>query len=144
MGDPRPVLDQINLVVGDMEAMVGFYRALGVDLPDTPPPWDQHHRSARNADGLDLDLDSNTFAAAWNAGWSRGQTGVVIGFRVSSRDEVDRTYLRLTELGHRGQQEPHDAFWGARYSIVTDPDGNAVGIMSPIDPARRTAPPDPT
>jgi len=39
------------------------------------------------------------------------------------------------------QQAPYDAFWGARYAIVEDPDGNAVGLMSPIDPDRRTAPP---
>ena len=35
------------------------------------------------------------------------------------------------------QQEPYDAFWGARYAVVSDPDGNGVGIMSPIDPAQR-------
>ncbi len=144
MGDARPVLDQLNVIVGDMEAMVGFYRALGVELPDAPPPWDEHHRSAPNPGGLDFDLDSSTFASAWNQGWPRGQTGLVIGFRVPSRDDVDGTYARLTGMGYDGQQEPYDAFWGARYAIVTDPDGNAVGIMSPIDPARRTAPPDPS
>jgi hypothetical protein len=26
----------------------------------------------------------------------------------------------------------------ARYAIVEDPDGNAVGVMSPVDPARRS------
>jgi hypothetical protein len=34
--------------------------------------------------------------------------------------------------------EPYDAFWGARYAIVEDAGGNAVGIMSPVDPARRS------
>jgi uncharacterized glyoxalase superfamily protein PhnB len=33
-------------------------------------------------------------------------------------------------------------FWGARYAIVEDPDGNHVGVMSPSDPDRRRAPPD--
>ena len=28
--------------------------------------------------------------------------------------------------------------WGARYAVVEDPDGNAVGIMSPSDPDRRS------
>jgi hypothetical protein len=32
---------------------------------------------------------------------------------------------------------------GARYAIVTDPDGNSVGIMSPVDRERRSAPPTP-
>jgi uncharacterized glyoxalase superfamily protein PhnB len=98
---------------------------------------------ASGAGDLDLDLDSTASASVWSSGWPRGQSGVVIGFRVSSRDEVDRLYDHLTSMGHGGQQEPYDAFWGARYAIVTDPDGNAVGIMSPPDPARRTPAPDP-
>jgi len=43
----------------------------------------------------------------------------------------------LVEHGAVGQQPPWDAFWGARYAVVEDPDGNAVGIMSAIDPDRR-------
>jgi uncharacterized glyoxalase superfamily protein PhnB len=38
-------------------------------------------------------------------------------------------------------QPPWDAFWGARYAIVEDPDGIAVGLMSPISPDRRSPPP---
>ena len=41
----------------------------------------------------------------------------------------------------RPGQPPFDAFWGARYAIVADPDGNDVGLMSPIDESRRTWPP---
>lgn len=43
--------------------------------------------------------------------------------------------------GHKGRQPPYDAFWGARYAIVADPDGNDVGLMSPLDEKRRTWPP---
>jgi predicted enzyme related to lactoylglutathione lyase len=39
-------------------------------------------------------------------------------------------------------QPPYDTFCGARYAILLDPDGNYVGLMSPPDPARRSAPPD--
>jgi uncharacterized glyoxalase superfamily protein PhnB len=38
-------------------------------------------------------------------------------------------------------QAPFDAFWGARYAIVEDPDGIAVGLMSPISANRRSPPP---
>jgi Glyoxalase/Bleomycin resistance protein/Dioxygenase superfamily len=44
----------------------------------------------------------------------------------------------ITAAGYRGQQPPYDAFWGARYAVIEDPDGNAVGIMSPVDPDRRS------
>jgi hypothetical protein len=39
-------------------------------------------------------------------------------------------------------QPPYDAFWGARYAIVEDPDGIAVGLMSPISPDFKSVPPD--
>jgi uncharacterized glyoxalase superfamily protein PhnB len=44
--------------------------------------------------------------------------------------------------GYLGRQPPFDAFWGARYAIVADPDGNDVGLMSPVDESRRTWPPE--
>ena len=133
-----PVLDQINLVVSDMEATVAFYRRLGLDIPDTDPAFQAHHRSARLPGGIDFDIDSVEFARHWDKGWRSGAG--VIGFKLSSREEVDAVYADLTSAGYLGQQEPYDAFWGARHAIVEDPDGNPVGLTSPIDPARRRPP----
>ena len=136
-----PRLDQINLVVSDMAASVAFYRRLGVVIQDTAPEWDPHHRSADLGSGVDLDLDSETFAKQWNQGWSGGR--VVVGFKVDSRQQVDKIHDDLVSAGYRSQQRPYDAFWGARYAIIEDPDGNCVGIMSPVDPDQRssTSPP---
>jgi catechol 2,3-dioxygenase-like lactoylglutathione lyase family enzyme len=70
-----------------------------------------------------------------------GRAGcAVIGFKVLDRERVDELYSELTAFGYVGQQPPYDAFWGARYAIVEDPDGNPVGIMSPVDPDRRSRP----
>ena len=143
MTDERPVLDQINLVVRDMDAMVAFYARLGVEVAPSVEPWMRHHRTLSSTDGLDLDLDSTEFAATWNRGWPPGQTGALVGFRVASRRAVDAIYDDLTSAGYIGQQPPYDAFWGARYAVVVDPEGNSVGLMSPSDPARRTPGPPP-
>ncbi|HTO09677.1 MAG TPA: VOC family protein, partial [Myxococcota bacterium] len=67
---------------------------------------------------------------------------IVLTFHVPAREDVDRIHGKLTGLGHRSSQPPFDAFWGARYAIVEDPDGTHVGIMSPSDPELRRAPPD--
>ena len=134
----RPALSQINLIVRDMPATVDFYRRLGVEVADTLPQWASDHRNVAAPDGLDFDLDSSTFAAQWNQGWPKDQTGAVIGFRVVERDTVDAIYADLTGAGYAGQQPPYDAFWGARYAVVADPDGNSVGIMSAVDPMRKT------
>jgi uncharacterized glyoxalase superfamily protein PhnB len=48
----------------------------------------------------------------------------------------------LTGAGYKGLQAPFDAFWGARYAVVEDPNGIAVGLMSPSDPNRRYWPPE--
>ena len=147
----RIVLDQVNIVVGDMAAAVDFYRLLGLDIPATEPGWDEHHRSvaldSEASDGrLDFDLDSREFAAYWGGG-EPGEppaAGLVLGFRVATRDAVDELYQRITTAGHTGRRAPYDTFWGARYAIVEDPDGTPVGLMSPPDDAHRASPPPPS
>jgi catechol 2,3-dioxygenase-like lactoylglutathione lyase family enzyme len=135
-------LDQINVVVRDMEAMAGFYGRLGLSLDRGMPEWAPHHRNTGGEGGLDLDLDSEAFASVWNRGWPGG-TGIVLGFRVQERDQVDRLYEELTAEGYGGQQPPYDAFWGSRFAVLEDPDGNSAALMSPPDPSRRTPPPAP-
>jgi uncharacterized glyoxalase superfamily protein PhnB len=146
----RAVFDQVNIVGRDPAASVAFYRRLGVEIPEARV-WGTktgiHHVSALPAtkDAADLDIDSAAFAQLWNTGW-RGRNDlagrVVIGFKLETREAVDAAYAEATGAGHQGLQPPCDAFWGARYAIVEDPDGIAVGLMSPIDPARKTAPPE--
>jgi uncharacterized glyoxalase superfamily protein PhnB len=95
--------------------------------------------------GFVLHFDSVALAKAYDRGWrepSGSGTRNVVGFGVGSREEVDRRHAELTRLGYRSAQEPYDTFWGSRYAIVEDPDGNHVGLMSAPDPARRRAPPD--
>src|SRR5262249_58825039 len=101
------------------------------------------HRSANVGAGLDLELDSSEFGAVWNRGQPDTKPRVVIGFRLADRDAVDRTYADLITEGYTGQQQPYDPFWGARYAVVEDPDGNSVGLMSPADDALRSPPPPP-
>jgi catechol 2,3-dioxygenase-like lactoylglutathione lyase family enzyme len=146
----KPILDQINLVCGDTEASIAFYRRLGVDIPDSAiwrTPTGAHHIGTgdRSSDrAIDFDLDSTAFAECWNSGWKghRDLGGrVVVGFSVATRAAVDEVFHDMTSAGYRRLQEPVDAFWGARYAIIEDPDGIAVGIMSPISPDRKSPPP---
>jgi catechol 2,3-dioxygenase-like lactoylglutathione lyase family enzyme len=148
MNATGPKLEQLNIVSDDIEASIAFYRRLGVDIPEQAV-WrtasGTHHVSAGGAESaVDLDLDSIAFARKWNAGWQgredlRGR--VVVGFSLPSREAVDATYADLTGAGYVGLQAPWDAFWGARYAIVEDPDGIAVGLMSPQSDDRRSPPP---
>jgi catechol 2,3-dioxygenase-like lactoylglutathione lyase family enzyme len=136
-----PRLKQVNIAVRDMDAMAAFYERLGLPLAGHPD-WTAHHRSAPGDDAPDIELDSIAFTSQWNEGWD-GRSGVVLGFEVPSRDAVDRLYEQLTAAGAASQQTPFDAFWGARFAVIADPDGNAIALTSPIDSADRSAPPPP-
>jgi Glyoxalase/Bleomycin resistance protein/Dioxygenase superfamily len=93
--------------------------------------------------GFSLELDTAESARLWHAGWRADPAGakVVLGFMLATRQAVDEAYAELTSAGYRGRQPPFDAFWGARYAIVADPDGNDVGLMSPVEDSRLTWPP---
>ena len=146
MTNPPPKLDQINIVSRDPEASMVFYRRLGMSIPEQRV-WrtatGAHHITAQR-DDFDVDIDSTAFAQIWNGGW-KGRVDlagrVVVGFSVESREGVDTLYADLTNAGYKGLQPPWDAFWGARYAVVEDPDGIPVGLMSPISPELRYPPP---
>jgi predicted lactoylglutathione lyase len=141
MPDPRPLLNQLNLVVRDMEATLAFYRRLGLTVNVAP---DGQHAATPMPNGVSLEFDTTGLVPQFDSGWS-GSTGgsTVLGFELGSREAVDELYAELTEAGHRSHQRPYDAFWGARYAIVDDPDGNGVGLMSPLDESRKAWPPEP-
>jgi uncharacterized glyoxalase superfamily protein PhnB len=136
---------QINLVVHDMAVSLAFYRRLGLDIPDSGV-WEvkgaAHHAKADGAGTVDLEFDSRRLAQAYNAGFAAERGRVVIGVELDSREAVDALWTALLEESVQGLQPPYDAFWGARYAIVEDPDGNPVALSSPADPARRSAPPE--
>lgn len=145
-----PVFNQVNIVSGDAETSLRFYRRLGLEIPDSAvwkTPSGPHHITAQRLPGAaeaDLDIDSTVFARVWNSGWKNQPHlagRVVIGFGVSSRDRVDALYAEMTAAGYRGLQSPYDALWGARYAMIEDPDGIAVGIMSPASAEHRSPPP---
>ncbi len=142
---PSPVFDQLNLISDDLDATVRFYRQLGIKLgdPARTEAGEPFHASGPGGGGAQLEGDSSAFARVWNQGWQQEADlngRVVVGLRVADRAEVDRLYGEIIAAGHKGLQPPFDAFWGARYAIVEDPNGLAVGLMSPRD-GRHQAPP---
>ncbi len=147
----KPVLEQINLICGNTDASLAFYRKLGVDIPEENV-WrtatGAHHISAEPSSDkvtMRLELDSTAFAQAWNTAWKgrKDLAGrIFVGFRVPERADVDVVFREMTAAGYRGLEPPQDAFWGSRYAIIEDPDGIAVGIMSPKSPDMGSPPPE--
>ena len=132
----------LNVVVRDMAASTDFYRRLGIAVPASGGAAGAHVQ-LKMPGGFSLELDTAESARLWHAGWRTDPASakVVLGFALPTRQAVDDRYAELTLAGYRGRQPPFDAFWGARYAIVADPDGNDVGLMSPVEESRRTWPP---
>jgi len=136
---------QINLIVRDMRESLDFYRRIGIDFPQDAV-WrtatGAHHAGAKTGGDVDLELDSRRMAQAYNAGFAAERGRVMIGIELESRAAVDALWHELVSESVQGLQPPYDAFWGARLAIVEDPDGNPVSLSSPVDPARRSPPPE--
>ena len=137
---------QINLLVSDMAASIEFYRLRELDVADAFE-WPagsgaEHVDDMRAANGCYMALDNYPMARIWNPRFEpdRPEGNVVIGLTVDTRDDVDRLYRAVEAAGHPVGQEPYDAFFGSRYAIVIDPDGNQVGLKSPIEDDRRYEP----
>jgi catechol 2,3-dioxygenase-like lactoylglutathione lyase family enzyme len=142
VSDGTPDLHMVNLVVSDMTASLDFYRRLGIAVPEGGDAAGAHVQ-LRMPSGFSLELDTAESVRLWHAAWRADPAGVsvVVGFSLPTRDAVDQRYAELTSAGYLGRQRPFDAFWGARYAIVADPDGNDIGLMSPIEETRRSWPP---
>ena len=146
MSESIPRFNQLNLVVEDIDAAVAFYRALGMrvrfDGGEWPAGSGARHVALDNGDKVIFELDNVAMARIYHAGWRSPDTAnpVVLGFSLPSREAVDERYQALTAAGYTGRQEAYDAFFGARYAVVSDPAGNDVGLMSPIDQHRRFTP----
>jgi catechol 2,3-dioxygenase-like lactoylglutathione lyase family enzyme len=123
-------LDLIGLVVEDMAASLAFYRNLGLDLPaeaDREP-----HVDVVLGSGLRLAWDTVDVIRSFTD-WTPPSGGhrISLAFGFDGPAEVDAAYAKLVSLGYPGRKEPWDAFWGQRYAIVTDPDGNNVDLFAP-------------
>jgi len=127
-----PRFDLIGLVVADMAASLAFYRRLGFDLPDDADG--QPHVECILPGGLRLAWDTVETVRSFDADWAapRGSHRVDLAFACEDGAEVDRVYRDLVAAGYDGHKEPWDAFWGQRYAIVHDPDGNAVDLFAPL------------
>jgi catechol 2,3-dioxygenase-like lactoylglutathione lyase family enzyme len=140
----EPTFGHVDIICSDTRASVAFYRRLGLDIP-TEAVWksedDPHHVVARFASGFELALDSVELTKGYDPGWTPSSgAAVCIVFNVPAREDVDAIYADMTGAGYEGHLAPFDAFWGARYAIINDPDGNKIGVMSPSNHEHGAAP----
>lgn len=127
----HPQFDLIGIVVQDMKTSLDFYRALGLPIAEGAEKED--HVECRVA-GIRMAWDTIGVIKMFDPDWTPASGGHRMGlaFLCASPADVDATYERLTALGYHGHKAPWDAFWGQRYAIVHDPDGNGVDLFAAL------------
>jgi len=123
-------LNVIGLVVADMPRSLAFYRRLGLDVPaaEDAAPHVEHVLEG----GVKLAWDTVETIRSFDPEWQPpvGGNRMALAFECESPAEVDKVYGELVAAGYEGHKEPWDAFWGMRYAVVHDPDGNGVDLYA--------------
>lgn len=121
--------DLVGIVVKEMATALNFYRLLGLDIPaeaDAEP-----HVEFKTPGGFRVAWDTQDLMAGIHGEWAEPSGHrMVLALLCDSPAEVDALYARVVGAGHEGFKEPWDAFWGQRYAVVVDPDGNLVDLSA--------------
>ncbi len=124
--------DLIGLVVGDMPRSLAFYRRLGLEIPAEADG--ESHVEASLPGGLRIAWDTVEAVRSFDPEWTppSGSGRIGLAFKCDSPADVDAMYAALLDAGYEGHKPPWDAFWGQRYALVRDPDGNGVDLFAPL------------
>jgi uncharacterized glyoxalase superfamily protein PhnB len=140
MSEQAPRLTSVYLFVRDMDASMAFYKRLGLAFDAAGGDF---ARALMPGGSLSLELGTEKITRSYDASFRApdGRATNTLNFDLPSREAVDAMYADLIGAGYGAHLEPIDAFWGSRFAIVDDPDGNVVGLHSPRDPAKAGRPP---
>ncbi|MGY0005373.1 VOC family protein [Micromonospora sp. I033] len=127
-----PQFDLIGMAVTDMGRTLDFYRRLGLPVP--PGAEREPHVEITLDNGVRLAWDTVETIRSFDPDFTptTGDPRANLAFRCADPAEVDRWYGELTAAGYHGHRPPWDAFWGQRYAVLHDPDGNGVDLFAPL------------
>jgi uncharacterized glyoxalase superfamily protein PhnB len=123
--------DLAGIVVNDMAAALAFYRLLGLEIPADAETED--HAEYVTPGGFRIAWDTLTLVKSLNPNWVEpvGHR-MSLAFKCANAAEVNALYAKVTAAGYHGEKAPWDAFWGQRYAVVVDPDGNLVDLFAAL------------
>ena len=122
----------IGVFVRDLRASLGFYRRLGLDIPeDAGGGFDYRLRLPT---GQVFFWETYEAVRAFDPGWqpSSGNRRMVLEFGFATPEALNDKYAELTSRGYEGYLDPF-TFAGStvRIALIKDPDGNEVGMRYP-------------
>jgi catechol 2,3-dioxygenase-like lactoylglutathione lyase family enzyme len=125
--------DLVGIVVADMARSLAFYRRLGIDIPaelDAEP-----HVDITLPSGIRLAWDTVEVIRSFDSGFELAAGAghkLELAFACDDAADVDKVHDDLVAAGYESHLAPWDAFWGQRYAVVHDPDGNTVALFAQL------------
>ncbi len=122
-------LAAVGIFSSDITNSVRFYEILGFKFPEFKP--DEDHLEPITAPGeMRLMIDSKKLLTELLGKEPSPANHSAFALEYSSAAEVDEIAAKVKAAGFKVQKEPWDAFWGQRYAIVADPDGQLVDLFA--------------
>ena len=124
-------LDAIGIVSHNIKSTIKFYDLLGVSLKEL---GGANHYEGTTQSGVRIMVDSIDLIKQLNSQWIKpqGSSQIILCFKQSSPQSVNELYFKITSAGYTSIKEPWNSFWGQRYCIVEDPDGNQIDIFAAL------------
>jgi catechol 2,3-dioxygenase-like lactoylglutathione lyase family enzyme len=123
------VPDMVGIVVKDMAKSLAFYRLVGLDIPEQEDAQ-QHVETTSN--GYRFGWDTEELIRGLIPDWEGGAGRMALAFRCETPAAVDALHAAVVAAEHVSKMAPFGAFWGQRYAIVEDPDGNGIDLFCPL------------
>ncbi|GAA1831949.1 VOC family protein [Pseudonocardia ailaonensis] len=122
----------IEIVTADLGKALAFYRALGLEVPESAEG--EPHVEVPLPGGNRLAFDPESTIASFTPNYTppTGEGRMALAFGFDTPAEVDEAHAALVATGAPSVHEPFDAFWGQRYATVTDPDGTHVDLFAAL------------
>lgn len=123
-------LDMVGIITKDMPGAIEFYETLGfqtVAMESSDYVELQH-------EGVRISLNTAKMVASIY-GYEPKTVGdtVELAFLCESVEDVDHTYFKMIDAGYESFRKPWDTFWGQRYAIIKDIDGNLLSLFADLN-----------
>ena len=122
-------LAMVGIVVADMAAAQTFYQHLGFNLDKDSS--DDYAELVN--EGVRISLNTTTMITSVY-GFPPAVTGerIELAFSLETPAAVDEKVAAMKAYGYRIVKEPWDAFWGQRYALIADVDGNLLSLFAAL------------
>ncbi|WP_314061719.1 VOC family protein [uncultured Vagococcus sp.] len=123
-------LDMVGIVVSDMAKAIEFYEVLGFKVIGDPK---QAYVELTNQ-GVRISLNTRDMIAGIYGFVPESQGDKIeLAFLCETPAEVNEVTAAIKLAGYEVFKEPWDAFWGQRYVIIKDLDGNLLSLFANLE-----------